>query len=199
VIIFDCAKLRGFMAPGATPRQVSDVIRESVTATRVAARTGEHFTEVEMSGLTDAGLEFAQSERLTPYLSQYCPTDYSSSFPFGDQITKYAEGFGHPLPMIEVELRVKRDRTLITKAYKKSYPTTGSQEVSTLSRIEPVSGRENGWFGWFGISNFPGEIPDSTVAGVRFRQKNIQIGDAGIIESVASTLTPKGSDRRLQR
>jgi hypothetical protein len=199
VISFDCAKLRGFMAPGATPRNVSDVIRESVNVSRLPETKGEHFTDVEMVGLTGTGLEFAKPELLTPYLSQYCPTDYSSAFPFADQIRKFAEGFGHPLPTIEVELRVKRDRARITKAYKKSYPTTGSQEVSTLTRIEPVGGKENGWFGWFGISNFPGEIPDGTVAGVRFRQKNIQIGDAAIIEKIASTLTKKGSDRRLQR
>jgi molecular chaperone HtpG len=199
VISFDCAKLRGFMAPGATPRNVSDVIRESVTVSRVSERKSEHFTEVEMVGLTGTGIEFAKAELLTPYLSQYCPTDYSSAFPFADQVRKFAEGFGNPLPTIEVELRVKRDRIRITKAYKKSYPTTGSQEVSALTRIEPVGGKENGWFGWFGISNFPGEIPDGTVAGVRFRQKNIQIGDSAIIESIASTLTKKGSDRRLQR
>ena len=42
----------------------------------------------------------------------------------------------------------------------------------------------------------------ASVAGIRFRQKNIQIGDATIIESIAGTARANaagGSDRTLQR
>jgi hypothetical protein len=203
ILSFDCAKLRGFMAPGAEPKGVSDVIRESVTASQVSDRDAEHYTEVEMIGLTGAGLEFIDPSKLGPYLSQYCPIDYSGQFPFGDQIRKYAEGLGHPIPTLEVELRIRRDHLRITKPYKKSYPPPaddpGTRDPSTLIRIEVVSSQENGWFGWFGVSNFPGEIPDLNVAGIRFRQKNIQIGDSTLIESIAASRGGRGSDRRLQR
>ncbi len=196
---FDCAKIRGFMGPGAVPRDVREVITQSVTATTLPARNGEHYTEVQMLALTGIGLDFVQPGPLTNYLRQYAPTDYSAGFDFGEQVRKYAEGSGHPLQFIEIELRIKRDRTRITKPYSNAYPSDTGEEVSVLDHIETIGNPENGWFGWFGISNFPGEIPDNTVAGLRFRQKNIQIGGSGIIESIAAKLTPKGSERRLQR
>ena len=47
------------------------------------------------------------------------------------------------------------------------------------------------------MSTFMGEITDDTVAGVRFRIKNIQIGDSRIIEDITEDLAP--TERRLQR
>ena len=190
VITFDCAKLRGFMSPGATPRGVSDVIKECVTAATVAAPAHKHYTEVEMLGLNEAGIEFADRETLIPYLGQYAPIDYAASFPFADQIRSFATGLGHPLPVVEVELKTRKDRTRITKLYQKSYSAPADlarrQEPSVLSGIEMIGSTEHGWFGWFGVSNFPGAIPDANVMSIRFRQKNIQIGDNAVIENIAA-------------
>ncbi len=201
VITFDCAKLRGFMAPGAAPRGVSDVIRECVTAATVAAPANSHYTEVEMIGLTGAGLEFTDLVKLVPYLSQYSPADYAPHFPFADRIRSYAAGFGYKLPVVEVEVKTKKDRIRITKLYQQSYPppadAAGTRVASTLTNIQTVGSNEHGWFGWFGISNFPGAIPDVNVMGMRFRQKNIQIGDNSIIENIAAMR--KSTDRTLQR
>lgn len=206
VITFDCAKMRGLMAPGAEVRGVADLIKQCVTAETKATATNQHFTEVEMLGLVGAGVRFTDQNRLIPYLSQYAPVDYAASFPFAEQIRRYAEGLAHPLWVIDVELKVRKDKIRITKPYKKNYPladdaVTGAA-MSTLSDIKVMSSQEHGWFGWFGVSNFPGTIPDNSVAGIRFRQKNIQIGDAAIIESIAAMprpKSPKGSDRTLQR
>jgi Histidine kinase-, DNA gyrase B-, and HSP90-like ATPase len=196
---FDCARLRGFMAPGAAPTEVGDVIRQSVTASSAPAKKHEHFTEVHMIGLVGLGGEFTDAERLSAYLGQYCPVDYAESFPFAEDIRKCSIEYDSPLPTIEVELRVGRDRRPIAKPYRKSYATSAGTKPSLLRKIERVGSREHGWFGWFGVSDFPGEIPDESVAGVRFRQKNIQIGDEALIEEIAAKLTPKGTERRLQR
>jgi hypothetical protein len=200
VIEFDCAKLRAAMAPGAVPQGVSEVMKSSITASTISARNTDHFTEVEMVSLTDLGRELIKPNELPNYLRQYSPSDYPDYFNWGDQIKNFAVGFGFPIPVIEVELRLKRDRIRITKPYRNSYPTSAAgHAASTLTRIETIGSQENGWFGWFGVSNFPGEIPDATVSGLRFRQKNIQIGDVGLIENIAAKLTPKGSDRRIPR
>ncbi len=199
IIEFDCAKLRGFMAPGAEPKDISDVIKQSVTARTVPDKAHDHYTEVQMLGLVGLGHDFVQVETLLGYLGQYSPVDYAGSFPFADRIRKHAVEYSGTIPTVDVELRVGRERHVITKPYRKSYATGAGTQPSTVTRIEPIGSREHGWFGWFGISNFPGEIPDETVAGVRFRQKNIQIGDESIIESISAENTTKGTDRRLQR
>ncbi len=188
IITFDCAKIRAFMAPGAAVRGVSEVIQECVTAATVAAPTHKHYTEVEMLGLVEAGIEFADREKLQPYLGQYAPTDYSAQFPFAEQIRSYAAGLGHKLPVVEVELKTRKDRTRITKLYQKSYPAPADgtrRDPSVLSRIEMIGSPAHGWFGWFGVSNFPGAIPDVNVMSLRFRQKNIQIGDNSVVENIA--------------
>jgi len=75
----------------------------------------------------------------------------------------------------------------------------GRSSTSTLFDIETFTSKEHGWYGWIGRSNFPGEVTDETVAGVRFRVKNIQIGDSRLIEDMAEELTYSGTERRLQR
>ncbi len=199
IVEFDCGKLRGFMKPGAEPKDVSDVVRSSVLVKSISDRPGDHYTEVEMSGLFGQGLEFTQPERLGAYLSEYCPVDYADSFEFGDRVRAVASGFGASIPAIEVELKNRRDRIPIRKAYRNNYPTSVPNSKSTLYDIVSFSSKEHGWFCWFGLSNFPGEITDETIAGVRFRMKNIQIGDEAIIEEIASRLTISGTERRLQR
>lgn len=198
IVSFDCSKLRGFMAPGAEARDIDQVIRQSVSITTVEEREIDHFTEVQMIGLSGLGLEFTASEKLTSYLSQYTPVDYASTFDFADRVRAYAAEFGSPLPVIDVELKIKREKIAILKPYKKVYPTSGEKKT-VLTDIHLLGSKENGWFGWFGMSNFAGEIPDETVAGMRFRMKNIQIGNESIIEAIAARLTAKGTERRLQR
>lgn len=199
VFEFDCGKLRGFMAPGAEPRDVSDVIRSSVAIRTIPQRARDHFTEVEMIGLSGLGLEFVEQDRLVAYLSEYSPVEYAEGFDLAERIRALASSFAASIPVVEVDLRNRRDRIPIRKPYRNSFPTSTLNTKSTVRDLESYNSKEHGWFGWFGISNFPGEITDETVAGVRFRMKNIQIGDEGIIEDIATRLTPSGSERRLQR
>ena len=198
IVNFDCSKLRGFMAPGAEAREINEVIRQSVSITTMEEREIDHFTEVQMIGLSGLGLQFTATEKLRSYLSQYTPVDYASTFDFADRIRSYADDFGSPLPVIDVELRIKREKIAVLKPYKKVYATSGEKKT-ILTDVHLLGSKENGWFGWFGMSNFAGEIPDETVAGMRFRMKNIQIGNESIIEDIASRLTAKGTERRLQR
>jgi hypothetical protein len=199
ILEFDCAKLRGFMAPGAQPREVSDVVRSSVTVRAERHRIDEHFTDVEMIGLSGLGLGFVEPEKLVAYLSQHSPVDYAEGFELADRIRSLAVSFGASIPVVEVELRNRRERVAIFKPYRNSYPTSVLNAKSTIRDLETYTSKEHGWFGWFGVSNFPGEITDETVAGLRFRMKNIQIGDEDLIEKLAARLTASGSDRRLQR
>ncbi|HEY4940641.1 MAG TPA: ATP-binding protein [Rhizomicrobium sp.] len=199
VVDFDCGLLRGYFSPGAEPIDIRDVVRASVKTRPIVENETEHFTQVDMIGLVNLGLEFIEPGRLHPYLQQVCPVEYSDNFEFADRVRGLSTSFGERLGVVHVETRQKRERVSIHKAYKNSYPTGRKNSVSKLHNVEVFSSKQNGWFGWIGVSNFPGEIVDETAAGVRFRVKNIQIGDSSIIESLAEELTVAGSERRLQR
>lgn len=198
IVEYDCGRIRGYFSPGAEPVDVRDVMRASVSTSTMPAAEDEHYTEVEMLGLVNLGKEFVELAKLQPYLRTVSPVEYSDSFDFADRIRALAESFGTALPTIHVEIKQKKERKPILKPYKNSYPTYKKSTFSKLHDIETFTSVEHGWYGWIGVSNFPGEIVDDMAAGVRFRIKNIQIGDADIIESLAEELTPTGSERRLQ-
>jgi hypothetical protein len=201
IVEFDCGRLRGYMKPGAEPQDVRHVVRTSATWRTIPEQIADHFTEVEMVGLTGLGLEFVELEKLLPYLRQVCPVEYSDRFSFAGRIRSLAASFGEAIPFVELEARQKKERTQILKPYQDSSPVGGPKKnlASKLVDIETIVSKELGWYGWVGVSNFLGEITDDTVAGVRFRVKNIQIGDSDLIEEIAEELTPSGTDRRLQR
>ncbi|KTE32409.1 MULTISPECIES: ATP-binding protein [unclassified Sphingopyxis] len=199
IVEFDCGRLRGFMKPSADYQDIREVIRQCSTSDIRTAPVDAHWTEVEMIGLTGVGLEFAEIEKLVPYLRQVCPTDYSDRFTFAPRIRNFAETVGHPIGSIEVETRYKRERTQILKAYDDATPTSDPRKPSTVNDIELINNAELGWHGWIARSNFKGELTDDTVAGVRFRMKNIQIDGSSLIETLGSELTLGGTEGRLQR
>jgi molecular chaperone HtpG len=153
--------------------------------------------QVEMVGLVGVGLEFVEIEDLVPYLRQFSPVDYSDRFSFADRIRSFCASIGDPTGVIEVETRFKRERRQILKGYDDAAPTGG--KASKVYDIELLSSPDLGWHGWIGHSTFEGELTDNTVAGVRFRVKNIQVGSSDIIEDLAAGLTAGRTERRLQR
>lgn len=197
VVEFDCGRMRGYLRPGADVLEAKEVMRLCATFETRAAPVEKHSMQVEMIGLVGIGLEFVEIEALTPYLRQVCPTDYTDRFGFAQRIRAFCESVGGPLGAVEVETRFKRERNQILKGYDNASPTaTGS---SKLHDLELISSPDLGWHAWIGKSNFAGEITDETVAGVRFRLKNIQIGGSEIIEDIASELTAGRTEGRLQR
>lgn len=199
IVEWDCGRVRSYFSPGADAVDVREVVRSSVKTRTVAEPEAAHFTEVELIHLVNLGEEFVDINNLQPYLRQVCPVEYADNFEHADQVRNLALGYGAKLPVIRVSLQQRRERIAIYKPLKQSYPTSKKNVSSTLTHLETFSRKDHGWFGWIGVSNFPGEIVDDTAAGVRFRVKNIQVGDAGIIMGLAEQLTPSGSERRLQR
>ncbi len=199
IVEFDCGRLRGFFTPGAEPQDVRAVVHASVKAFTVSIEEAEHYTEVQMLGLVNLGIDFTQMEKLQPYLQEVCPVDYVDGFGFAERIRSMAASYGDPIQVIRIAARQRRERIPISKPYRNFAPIGRKNASSTLTDIEVCGSKEHGWYGWIGVSNFPGEIVDEAVAGVRFRVKNIQIGDARIIEDIAEGLTSGRSERRVQR
>jgi molecular chaperone HtpG len=173
-------------------------MRQAVSQSKFTAAPDEHYTEVEMDALTSVGLEFIEPGKLHPYLSQVCPVAYGDKFDYSDRVGALAASCGDDLGVVQIETRVKRERFPIHKPYKNE-AAAGKRGPAKLHGIQTFISKENGWYGWIGLSQFPGEITDDTVAGVRFRMKNIQVGDALIMMDLAEQLTETGSERRLPR
>lgn len=197
VVEFDCALMRSYMRPAAEVQNVEDVIRLCAKSETRGAPVDEHRMQVEMVGLVGVGIEFVEIEELVPYLRQVSPTDYSDRFSFADRIRAFCASIGDPVGTVEVETRFKRERRQILKGYDDAIPAGG--KTSKVYDIELLSSPDLGWHAWIGHSTFEGELTDNTVAGIRFRVKNIQVGSSDIIEDLAAGLTAGRTERRLQR
>jgi len=197
ILEFDCPAARGMMQAGSDPKPIQEVIVQTVSRRTRPAPRGKSYMLIEMEHLTGHGTDFADLDELERYLSQYAPVDYAQEFDFVDVITAKAKEFGYALPAIPLQIKRGRDVRMLKKAFRKSILAAG--QLSKVSGIETVGSKEHGWFGWFTITDFPGEIGDATQAGIRFRQKNIQVGTSLLLERIASMQEKSSSNRRLMR
>ena len=196
VVSFDCPMARDLMTSGAQPLPLQEIIVQCVSISHEAARTGDHFTNVELINLTGLGVEFADPTKLEEYLSQYCPVDFSAAFKHKDEVERSAREVNATIPFVQVELKIRRESADIRKPYLDSVKASG--KVSLLQSVEAVNNLEHGWFGWFGVTDFLGEINEQKVAGIRFRQRNIQVGDATLMEQIAAGMDGP-SNRRMMK
>jgi molecular chaperone HtpG len=190
IVEFDCSKARGLMAAGAVPRPLQKIILDCISIRQEREQTGAHYMLVEMVRLNGMGLEFADKEELERYLSQQCPVEYLSAFPYATKIEAAAARFKTAIPTVAIELKHRRDSSFVRKPYLKTIITRndrpGKEDTKSILRdIETFGSEEHGWFGWIGITDFPGKIKDDKISGIRFRQKNIKIGDSSILEHIA--------------
>jgi hypothetical protein len=196
VVEIDCPKMRGLIAAGSTPTPLQEVMRSCVTVTSHSASASEHYTEVELIGLYGQGHDFTDIDRVETYLGQYAPVDYGSSFSQADEVYKQASKHGIEVPTLTLLLKQGRDERNVRKRF--TGRLVASDKSSAITGIQSVASKEHGWFAWFAEAEYLGEISDSSVAGLRFRQRNIQVGTSSLIERIASEMDSP-SNRRLMR
>jgi len=197
ILEFDCPAARGMMQAGSDPKPIQEVIAQTVTRRSQAARRDKSYMLIEMENLSGHGTDFADVEELERYLSQYAPVDYAQEFNYVDVITAKAKEYGYALPAIPLQIKHGRDVRALRKPFRKEILAAGG--FSKVAGIETFGSKEHGWFGWFAVTDFPGEIGDDTQAGIRFRQKNIQVGTSLLLERIASMQEKATTNRRLMR
>jgi hypothetical protein len=197
VVEYDCSSMRGFIAPGCEPLPLQKVISSCVTVQEREAKAADHYMLVELVGLHGDGLLFAEMEALVDYLSEHAPVDYGPAFPAAQEIYDLAESIGQSVQVIPITVTVGRDVRSVHKRIG-SHIVSGKHSAKIMG-IHPISSKELGLVGWFADAEYFGEVSDARSAGVRFRQKNIQVGGAQIIERIAAEVETARSNRRLMR
>lgn len=196
IVEFDCSQLRGYIRAGASPMDLRKAIIDTVSTRSQPASANSHYTRVTLEGLIGEGTEFTSIEHLHKYLCQHAPTDYEGHFSQAAKIRQSCAAVGYRIPTVRLSLKDGFNELNVTKALKDSMPTAKSTAI--IDDIRTVGDPSRGWYGWFGLSNFPGEITDERAAGLRFRVKNIQVGGPALFEDIALE-TSAPSDRRLLR
>lgn len=181
---WDCLKLRQVVSPNLKqPLELADVVAEHTAISHESCALGEHFFEVVMEGITDAGQAFLDDNDLEKYLGQVAPVEFDAQrFVFAQKIAEHTTRCGLVTPTCTILISNSGSQRQVFKPHKTRYSTARSRggefdfEVRDIC-FYPESPSETSQFWiWYGKTDLLGMIDDERVAGIRIRKNNIALG-----------------------
>ena len=179
-IKFDVDKIWKMVKEDSTEYLATYVIDECTTKERFEAKEEEHYFEVILNGVKDdSAPALLNKEEIIEYLNSVAPVGYKPHF---SNVLIYKSTVGNPEfkdlheGLEKIQLFV--GNTPIQKQYELSIKGT-KDEINNLEyfKIEDEKFGVLGW-GWFALTKYTIQIPkEDTLACIRLRKHNIQIGD----------------------
>lgn len=183
-VAFDCDELRQAMSPRMKQvKELADVITSHATVTAEKSRKKDHFLEVRMEGINEAGQPFLEWKQINTYLCQVAPVGLDTqSFQHAGTIHQWLKDHNISVPMVSIIIVAGSANYQVFKAYQKlTYTTSRNNYKIHLNEIHffPKDvGPDSPFWAWYADTNCPGIIGDDRVAGFRLRKANIGIGNA---------------------
>ncbi|MDO4822723.1 MAG: ATP-binding protein [Bacteroidales bacterium] len=183
-ITFDVDKIWHMVKEDPTEYLATYVIDVCTTKEHFDVDEGEHFFEVTLNDVkSDSAPALLNREEVVEYLNMVAPVGYKPHF---NNVLIYKSTVDNPEfralheGLKKVQLFV--DKTPIQKQYELSIKGT-KDEINNLEyfKIEDETFGMLGW-GWFALTKFTIQIPkDDSLACIRLRKHNIQIGDQNLL------------------
>lgn len=183
-VAFNCEELRQAMSPRMKQvKELADVINDHASVSTEKTRKKDHFLEVRMEGINEAGQPFLEWKRVNTYLCQVAPVGLDTqSFHHAGTIHQWLKEHNICVPVVSITIAAGTTNYQVFKPYRKlTYTTIQEQHKIHVKGIrffpEDASPDSPVW-GWYAETNCPGTIGDDTAAGFRLRKANIGIGMA---------------------
>ncbi len=195
IMTWDAKLLNDMLDDTAITDEASILLKKVISYNQEECQADEHFFIVELIGIRNENIDLLEVEDVKEYISLNAPVPFHSNFFYKDKIHKYQKKKN--IPIKEYKIFVNSEDILkpySTQLYKKekSGNKKSYDEVYNIVIHEFHDNDENllAWM-WYGVSRFETQIPFplNTMAGIRVRQANIQIGDE-------KTLIPLFKERR---
>ena len=196
IISWDCAKLKRMLRPGDYENHdLMMVIQEVTTIETEEEEEEKHYFSVELNNIEKQFDILLDIKNIRSYLSQVAPVPFHAQyFVFYHDIEigikRQLEIINKPLE--EYYIYLNNDPNPIYKSYK-NYVKAGKGEkekrdnIQEIKYIKEYDEKDNLIFwGWYGITNFYGYIKDDSIAGIRVRKNNIQIGSIKTLDDFFS-------------
>lgn len=187
-ITFDVDKIWQMVKVDETDYLASDVISQCTLVEQIDSKAEEHFFEVVLDGIKDdSAPTLLDRDKVIEYLSEVAPVEYTA--PFSSTLIFSSLGTQPEFkPLFEQleKVQVFVDSTRVRKQYGLKIRGT-KDEINNLEffKIEDPSFGLLGW-GWFALTKFSIQIPkDDTLACIRLRKHNIQIGSSNQLSGSA--------------
>lgn len=183
IMTWDAQKMRSLLMDPKVKIDAVAVIKEITTLKKEPCDNASHFFSVEMQNVNKDSVLLKQDD-IAEYLSMIAPVRFDrAKFYFCSKIYDFAKAEGFLIDEYVIRLNGED----VTKGYRqgihKPVGTRGEeQRVDEVIDVEFVkfedsSGKILAW-GWLGVLNFKGKIPDCNIHKyIRLRKSNIQIGE----------------------
>lgn len=205
VVYFDCASLRSAISPTIRERrELADVLAEHSAQDEERCSRSDHYFEVELKGITEAGAAFLDWRRLEDYLCQAAPVCFDAQrFSLATVIRDWLKNRGITLPTATLLIRGDQPHREVFKPYKTHYKTVKTREgglpfhIKTIRFFPEDATPESPFWLWYGESDLLGSIDDRRSAGLRLRKDNIALGGADRVAELFGEVAE--SNRRFNR
>lgn len=192
LISLDCENIRNVLKTTSSKNEeLVSIIIKNCCIENEKSNAGEHFFEVELDGITDAGEKFLSWQDVESYLSQNAPVKFDAHrFAYGSFIKEWETKQGIKTPVVTIMIRTPNIEREVFKPYKNNYCTKfgrGGNSTFLVKGIkffpEDISSKSKYWI-WWGDTSLAGMVEDESVSGFRLRSKNIAIGGADRISEI---------------
>jgi|TARA_Y100000310_G_scaffold252382_1_gene259080 molecular chaperone HtpG len=184
IVTIDCMNLRNEIADDKIKDNASKIFAKNTTFSSEKEQKDKRYFIVHLESVSEKSL--LDAEKVKTYLSTVSPVPYPAGFHFKKRIREYLRKNNVEFPEYEVFVNDNQ----IFKPYSSNFysPKGSSQKITdTVSTIkfEKIY-RNNDLIAimWYSISKLKNKLPLSSnpLAGIRYRQWNIQIGDENNIK-----------------
>jgi hypothetical protein len=127
---FDCESLRHSMSPRMkNVRELAEVVGKHATLTTERTRKKDHFLEVRMENINEAGHLFMKWPEIRRYLSQVAPVGLDTqSFPLAGRIDKWTREHNIKVPTVSIVVTSGPTSLQVFKPYEKLTYTTKQEK-----------------------------------------------------------------------
>jgi molecular chaperone HtpG len=185
---WDCRRLRTLLRAAEHDKDIISVVRDVVSVrTIAAAKGGDHFFEVELSGVVRHNNDrLLSADAVRNYLAQVAPVPFSPAFSHGANIA--AALAAHQLSDF-VEIRINDDAEPIYRPHRDTYEHGNGAPSINLSSVKfhelPGVDGDTAAIAWIAHHEYAGAIPNSAlIKGLRIRSGNIQVGEHDLFEDL---------------
>jgi hypothetical protein len=186
ILTIDCENIRKELTDPDVKIGAQDLILNNFSVETDDAKSHEHYFTVQLDRVKkDLLLDQSNVEK---YLSYVSPIPYPSSFSFKKKIKEVLSNYEDKIGVILPEYDIFINDNQLYKPYSDNLYSNNNIIIDTIVDVECeeiIMGDEVIAVFWYGICKYKKSLSTITnPAGIRYRQWNIQIGDADTVKDL---------------
>lgn len=197
IVEFDATGINRLTRAGQKATTIVNAIRDNSMLVEETEDQGQHYLEVVLDGINNAGESFLKEYYLEGYLAQTAPVDYNPEWSFGDKIRSIAGEAESESSLDHIRVTIRdaagNRRSDVRRPFRNTFKTTNRQGAQRTVRVKDVvalprdGNPVEGWWGWLALHERQGALANIPFAGLQVRMHNIAVGDVVVVRELFTT------------